>query len=82
MILKYRQSMKALMLTSVVVGLIAGIFSPTYYVITSATAFTFWIPWVAGGTGNLIAGIVLMLGALLVGTVTACFVGYPEETAA
>ena len=81
-ILKYRQSMKALMLTSVVVGLIAGIFSPTYYVITSATAFTFWIPWVAGGTGNLIAGIVLMLGALLVGTVTACFVGYPEETAA
>ena len=78
-IMKYRQTMKALVAGCAFAGLIVGIFKPVYYVMTSATAFTFWVPWVAGGTGNLIAGVVLMLGSLIVGTVAACFVKYTEE---
>lgn len=78
-IMKYRQSMKALVVACVVAGLVVGIGTPVYYVMSSATIFTFWVPWVAGGTGNLIAGLVLMLGTLIAGAVAACFVKYDEE---
>ena len=77
-ILKYRQTMKALVAACAAAGLIVGIITPIYYVMSSATIFTFWVPWVAGGTGNLIGGIALMLGAFAVGTVAACFVKYDE----
>ncbi|MCD7737561.1 MAG: PTS transporter subunit EIIC [Lachnospiraceae bacterium] len=80
-IMKYRQTMKALLAASVVVGLIVGIFQPVYYVMTSATIFTFWVPWVAGGTANLIAGLALMILAFVSGTIAACFVKYDEEEA-
>ncbi len=73
-ILKYKKSMKALLIASVFIGLVVGIFTPTYYVMTSATAFTFFVPWVAGGTTNLIMGVILMIGALVVGTVSAYLV--------
>ncbi|MDE6108631.1 MAG: PTS transporter subunit EIIC, partial [Oscillospiraceae bacterium] len=78
-VLKYRQTMKALVAACAAAGLIVGIFTPIYYVMSSATIFTFWVPWVAGGTGNLIGGLVLMLGAFAVGTVAACFVKYDED---
>ena len=78
-IMKYRQTMKALVVACVVAGLVVGIGTPVYYVMSSATIFTFWVPWVAGGTGNLIAGLVLMLGTLIAGAVAACFVKYDEE---
>lgn len=78
-IMKYRQTMKALTAACAFAGLIVGIFKPVYYVMTSATAFTFWVPWVAGGTTNLIFGVILMLGSLAVGTAAACFVKYNEE---
>lgn len=78
-ILKYRQTMKALVAACAAAGLIVGIFTPIYYVMSSATIFTFWVPWVAGGTGNLIGGLALMLGAFAVGTVAACFVKYEED---
>lgn len=77
-ILKYRQTMKALVAACAAAGLIVGIFTPIYYVMSSATIFTFWVPWVAGGTGNLISGLALMLGAFAVGTAAACFVKYEE----
>jgi PTS system beta-glucosides-specific IIC component len=78
-IMKYKQTMKALLAACAVLGLIVGIFTPVYYVLTSATIFTFWIPWVAGGTVNLISGVALMLVAFFSGTVAACFVGYDEN---
>lgn len=78
-IMKYRQTMKALVAACVAMGLIIGILTPVYYVMSSATIFTFWVPWVQGGTGNLIAGLILMLGTMAVGAVTACLVKYDEE---
>lgn len=78
-IIKYRQTMKALAVASVAFGLVVGIFTPVYYAMTSATIFTFWVPWVIGGTANMVAGIAMMLTALFVGAVAACFVSYDEN---
>lgn len=78
-IMKYRQTMKALLGASVVIGLIIGILSPVYYVITSATAYTFWIPWVQGGTLNTVYGVGLMLVALLAGFVATLPIKFTEE---
>ncbi len=78
-ILKYRQTMKALVAACAAAGLIVGILTPIYYVMSSATIFTFWVSWVAGGTGNLMGGLALMLGAFAVGTAAACFVKYEEN---
>lgn len=78
-IMKYRQTMKALVVSCAVLGLIVGIFQPVYYVMTSATIFTFWIPWIQGGTANLAAGLALMIVAFASGTAAACFVSYDEN---
>ena len=78
-IIRYRQTMKALLVACAGVGLVIGIFTPVYYVMTSATIFTFWIPWVQGGTINMIAGVGLMLVAFFVGMIAACFVSYDEN---
>lgn len=73
-VLKYKKTMTALLISCVFIGLVVGIFLPTYYVMTSATAFTFFVPWVAGGASNMIKGNVLMLGALIVGAIAAYLV--------
>lgn len=78
-IVKYRQTMVALLIASVFIGIIVGVFTPVYYVMSSATIFTFWVPWVQGGTANLIEGIVLMVGAFAVGALAALFVRYDEK---
>lgn len=77
-IVKYKQTMKALLVSCAIAGLLVGILQPVYHVMTSATAFTFWIPWVAGGTANLVKGVILMLASLASGTVVACLVSYDE----
>lgn len=78
-ILKYKNAMKALLAASVAFGLIVGIFSPVYYVISSATVFTFWVPWVQGGTANMIAGNAMMLIALIAGAAAGFVVNYEEN---
>lgn len=78
-VLKYKNAMKALLAASIAIGLIVGIFSPVYYVMTSATAFTFWVPWVQGGTANMIAGNMMMLAALIVGAAAGYLVSYDEN---
>lgn len=81
-IMKYRKTMASLLVASVFIGVVVGIFGPVYYVMSSATIFTFWVPWVQGGAANLAAGVTLMLGALVVGAVAACLVSYDEEQVA
>lgn len=78
-ILKYKNAMKALLIASVAFGLIVGIFGPVYYVMSSATVFTFWVPWVQGGTANMIAGNAMMLIALIAGTAAGYVVSYEEN---
>ncbi len=78
-IVKYRQTMAALLVASMFIGIMVGVFTPVYYVMSSATIFTFWVPWVQGGTANLIAGIALMVGAFAVGAVAALFARYDER---
>ncbi len=77
-IMKYRQTMKALLIACVVVGLWVAVFTPVNYVISTATVFTFFIPWIQGGTANIIAGVGLMLAAFISGTIAALFVNYDE----
>lgn len=71
-ILRYKFAMKALLIVSAGVGLIVGIFQPGVYALTAASVFTFWAPWPPGGAGNVLVGMILMLGALIGGAV----VGY------
>lgn len=78
-VLKYKNAMKALLAASIVIGLFVGVFSPVYYVMSSATVFTFWVPWVQGGTANMVAGNAMMLAALIVGAVAAYLVSYDEN---
>ena len=78
-IVKYRQTMVSLLIASVFIGIIVGVFTPVYYVMSSATIFTFWVPWVQGGTANFIEGIVLMVGAFAVGAIAALFARYDES---
>jgi len=77
-VVKYKGCMKSLLIGSVAFGLILGIFTPIYYAMSSATIFTFWIPWVGGTTANLISGIALIFIAFIGSAIPAYLNTYNE----
>lgn len=78
-VLKYKQAMKGLIVACAIVGLFVGILAPINYVMSSATVFTFWLPWVGHGTANAVSGIALMVIAILLGVGAGYMVDYEAE---
>lgn len=79
-IVKYKNAMKALLIASIALGLYIGIFSPIYYMMSSATIFTFWVPWTGGNTANLVSGCILIAISFVVAALASyLIVDYTED---
>lgn len=78
-VVKYKGCLKSLLIGCVAFGLIIGIFTPIYYAMSTATIFTFWVPWVGGTTANIISGIVLVFVAFVGSAIPAYLNTYNED---
>lgn len=77
---KYKGALKVLTLSSIVYGIYAAIFQPFYYIMSSATVFTFFVPYTTGTTANLVNGIILTLIAFFVTAIASyLFIDYGED---
>lgn len=78
-ILKYKNAMKALLVACAIGGVFCGIMQPEVYALVSASLFTIWAPWPAGGNSNLIIGLIATLLPFVVGVIAAYIVKYDAE---
>lgn len=78
-VLRHKAFMKALLIACAFGGIYCGILGPQVYALVSASVFTVWAPWVSGGTGNLIVGLIMSVATFAVGAVAACLVKYDDR---
>ncbi len=77
---KYKKALKSLMIVCALIGLYVGLFTPVYYNMSSATIFTFFIPYTSGTTVNLVSGVVLTAIAFFGAALTSyIMVDYGED---
>lgn len=78
-ILKYPGAKTAIVIAGAVAGLYCGIAQPLFYTPGLSNIFTIASAWAAGGTENMILGIILSVVAVAGGIVAALFCVRPTE---
>lgn len=80
-LMKYRKSVRGLVVSCAVGGLLCGVLIPKLYVYTSTSILGIWACWAAPGqTQNLIMGNIVLVVTFLVSVVVTYIQGYEKET--
>lgn len=78
-LIKYKRTLLALLVASLVSGAYCGIFMPQSFMLTTASVFGAWSEYAGGTTLNLLSGVISLALPFVAGVVSAYFIDYSEN---